>query len=58
MREGAGLGDGVLVMCTSDTTISNNSIEFNRDWGISLEDSSSFLTGNTFQGNGLGDIHT
>jgi parallel beta-helix repeat protein len=45
-------------MCTSDTTISNNSIEFNRDWGISLEDSSSFLTGNTFQGNGLGDIHT
>jgi hypothetical protein len=54
----AGLGDGVVVISTSDTTISNNAIDFNRDWGINLENASSVLTGNTFQGNGLGDIHT
>jgi parallel beta-helix repeat protein len=55
----AGVGDGVYLMCSAGTTISNNTIQSNRDWGIALVDSSScVLTGNTFRGNGLGDIHS
>jgi len=55
----AGLGDGVLLMCSPDSTVSNDTIEFNRDWCINLEgNGSSVLTGNTFRGNGLGDIHS
>jgi parallel beta-helix repeat protein len=55
----AGLGDGVFLMCSAGETVSNNTIEFNRDWGINLQNTgSSVLTGNTFTGNGLGDVHS
>jgi parallel beta-helix repeat protein len=55
----AGRGDGVFIMSTSNATVSNNSIASNRDWGIFVDDSSSIVvTGNTYQGNGLGTKHT
>jgi len=55
----AGLGDGVVLMCSPGSTVKNNTIAINRDWGIKLKNSrSSVVTGNTFLGNGLGDIET
>jgi parallel beta-helix repeat protein len=55
----AGLGDGIYLTCSPDSTVSNNTIEFNHDWGINLEDSGScILTSNIFQGNGLGQVHS
>ncbi len=55
----AGLGDGVLVLDTADSTVSNNTIELNRDWAINLDNSgSSTVKGNTFHGNGLGNTHS
>ncbi len=57
-RQTAGTGDGVFLMCTPTLKVLNNTIEFNHDWGILSADSGSpVLTGNVFQGNGLGNIH-
>jgi titin len=55
----AGLGDGVLLTSSPYSTVINNTIEGNRDWGInSVSSGRSVLTGNTLRGNGLGSIHT
>jgi parallel beta-helix repeat protein len=55
----AGHGDGVFIDDTPDTTVSNCTIENNRDWGILLNQSgNATLTNNTFKGNGLGGVHT
>jgi titin len=55
----AGLGDGVLLWCSPYSTVIDNTIEANRDWGIDTVSSGhSLLTGNTLQGNGLGATHS
>ena len=54
-----GLGDGVLLTSSPDSTVIDNTIESNRDWGInSVRSSQCLLTGNAFRGNGLGNTHS
>ena len=52
-----GNGDGVLLTSSPDSTVIDNTIESNRDWGINSQSSGqSVLTGNKLQGNGLGNV--
>jgi parallel beta-helix repeat protein len=55
----AGLGDGISMTNTPLTSVIDNVIDSNRDWGIYSVNSSFFvITGNTFAGNGLGNINS
>jgi len=54
----AGQGDGVFIDDSPYTTVLNCTIEYNRDWGILLNQSGHCtLTNNTLKGNGLGGVH-
>jgi parallel beta-helix repeat protein len=53
------LADGVSIVDTASTSVLNCTIEFNQDWGILVKDGShTVITGNTFLGNGKGNIST
>jgi parallel beta-helix repeat protein len=57
-KSASGAGDGVSIVDTAYTSVINCTIELNRDWGILVKNGAhTVVTGNTFQGNGLGDVH-
>ena len=55
----AGMGDGVSIVSSANTSVIDCVIDSNRDWGILAQGSASLLlSGNTTVNNGLGGVFT